>query len=147
MKIKEVMSKNVLVMNKNSDISSICDNMKKYDTGFIPICDDNKIIGVITDRDIAIRKAFLSDKIESFISNNIVTINQNSNLYDALNIMENNKIKRLIVTDNNKIVGIVSFSDLIKHIDSQKLINNLKIIYEIDKNNHDLFLSVDDFYL
>ena len=61
--------------------------------------------------------------------------------------MNKNKVKRLIVTKDNKAIGIVSLSDLVNYTTKDKFTETFKQIYEIDKNNHYFNTDIDDFYL
>lgn len=146
MKIKDIMSKNIISSKSNSTINDISKLMKKYNIGFIPIIDD-KLIGVITDRDIVIKCIFNNDSnIKSYINRNVITIEENNNIEDALKLMSTNKIKRLIVTKEKEIVGILSLSDILNtNIDN--IINTIKSIYEIKDNKFNNNPEIDEFNL
>ena len=152
MNIKEIMSKNIITCSKDESLLKASNLMKKNDIGFLPISDNKKIIGVITDRDIVIKalsnKEDYSNPINDYINKNIITIDVNSNIQDTLKTMGDNKIKRLIVKENNKVVGIISFSDIINSkYNESSLFDTLKSIYTItDKNNNET-IEIDDFYL
>ena len=124
-----------LITNKNTDkIFEVANNMLKNNIGFIPIEKDKKIIGVITDRDIAIRivanKIDLNQKIEDYITKNIVCINKNNCIEEVKKLMIQNKIKRLLVEDNNKIIGVISLSDIILKLNDLECSNLIKTIFE-----------------
>lgn len=152
MNIKEIMSKNIITCSKDDSLLKASNLMKKNDIGFLPISDNKKIIGVITDRDIVIKalsnKEDYSNPINDYINKNIITIDVNSNIQDTLKTMGDNKIKRLIVKENNKVVGIISLSDIINSkYNESVLFDTLKSIYTItDKNNNET-IEIDDFYL
>lgn len=146
--IKDKITKKIITANINANIQEISKLMKEYDIGFIPITKDNKIIGVITDRDIVVNEIYNSDyKLKDYISNNIISVDENENIEKTLDIMKKHKIKRLLVTNDNKVTGVISLSDLLNDVDSIKLLETLKEIYQIDKNNHDFNSNVDNFYL
>lgn len=147
MKIKDIMSKNIISCKSNSTINDISKLMKKYNIGFIPIIDD-KLIGVITDRDIVIKCIFNNDSnIKSYINRNIITIEENKNIEDALKLMSTSKIKRLIVTKEKEIVGILSLSDILNTNLDNIIINTVKSIYEIKDNKLNNNPEIDEFYL
>ncbi len=143
MDIEKVMTKGIIVCRINDDIKKIANIMKKYDVGFLPIIDNNKIIGTVTDRDLIVNE--FNDVINKH--NSLITVNYNQDVYEALDIMGKNKVKRLIVTKNNKAIGIVSLSDLVNYTTKDKFTETFKQIYEIDKNNHYFNTDIDDFYL
>ena len=148
MKIEDVMSKKLIVGKNTATIKEISELMKKFDIGFIPISKNNKIIGVITDRDIVTRiitsNAQSSDLIESYISPNIICCDINSDIDTLLDIMKKSKIKRIIITDSEKVVGIVSISDL---LNQKNVIDVCKEIYKINKNDDYFKTEIDEFYL
>ena len=150
MKIEEIMSKNLITCSSNCSIYEISKLMKKENIGFIPVIDKD-LIGVITDRDIVIKTVYNKDfnsPIKPYINNNIISIETDKNVYNALELMSKNKIKRLIVTKNTKLVGILSLSDILNiDIDSNKLIECIKIIYELKNNSQNKNIKIDEFYL
>ena len=147
MKIKDKMTKNIITANINSNLKEIARLMKEYDIGVIPITEENKIIGLLTDRDIVINEIYNSDKkISDYLSKNIIVVSENEDLFKALEIMKKYKIKRLIVTNKEKVTGIISLSNLLNDIDSKTILEALKEIYAIDKNNHDFNSDIDSFY-
>lgn len=148
MNIKDVMSKNLIIGKNTDNIKTISELMKEYDIGFIPISKKDKIIGVITDRDIVVRalanNARRNSKIESYISPNIISCDINETIDTVLNIMKESKIKRVLITELEKVVGIVSISDI---INEKNAIKAFKEIYEINRNENYFKTEVDDFYL
>lgn len=152
MNIKKIMSKNIITKDINSPIWEIARVMDEYNIGFIPITDKNKIIGVITDRDICIRclqkNNDLQKSINDFITRDVITINIDDNISEALRIMADKKIKRLMVKDNKKIVGILTLSDIINHYDTiSELLPTLKAIWTIEKNDFESDVKVNSYEL
>ncbi len=152
MKIEDIMSKNIIVGSITNTISEIATIMKKYDIGFLPISDQQKIIGVITDRDIVVNalsnNCNQSDIIDKYVVRNLIVINQDKKIEDAIKLMSEKKVRRLIITNNNKITGILSFADIINsNLENELLIENFRKIFEINRND-DLFKTeIDEFYL
>lgn len=141
MKIKDIMSKDVICCDINDSIKDVCNIMKKYDVGFIVVYDNDKICGCLTDRDIVLN---YGNEIKDIISSNLITIKPSDTLRFAAEIMGKNKIKRIIVIDEEDACGVVSLSDLIRYIDCYE---EIKKIYSIDKNDEYQEVSVDDFEL
>ena len=151
MNINDVMSKKIIVGSTTNTLSEIAELMKKYDIGFIPIVDKNKLVGVITDRDIVINaisnNCSFNDLIDKYVVKNIISIEQNKSIDDALNLMALKKVKRLIVTDNNKISGILTLSDILGKYDNEILLDTFKQIFEINRNDDLFSTEIDEFYL
>lgn len=126
MKIKEIMSKNLIVAYPETTLKEASNMMKNYDIGFLPIESNGDFIGVITDRDIVIRANAndkkMSEKIENYITNYIISVASDTDLESALEVMAQEKVKRLLVEEKEKIVGIVSLSDILnKYQDNNAL--------------------------
>lgn len=152
MKVKDIMSKNLIICSSDINVINISNIMKKYNIGFIPIKKNKKIIGVITDRDIVINiisnKVNNDSSIENYVNNNIIHIGENSSIDKCLNIMKKNKVKRLIVVNKEKIVGVISLSDILNcYDDLDKVTEVAKVIWSTTKNDDNYKTEIDEFYL
>lgn len=152
MKIEEIMSKDLIIGEVTQKVSEIAELMKKYDIGFIPIAQNKHLIGVVTDRDI-ICSTFSGEldnnaKIDRYMTNDVISIDVDDTIENALKIMGQNKIKRLIVSNHEKVVGILSLSDIItSDVDEKKFLTELKKIWTIHKNIDSFHTEIDEFYL
>lgn len=149
--MKHIMSSPVIVGNINDTIENIAVLMKKYNIGFLPIAKANKIVGVITDRDLVIG-AFIQLKngntpVENYITHHVVSIKSSGKVEEVLQLMTQYKVKRILVTEKNKVIGVIAFSDLLHNVDSQQLIDTLKKIDENKINFTQDYLEIDSFYL
>lgn len=144
MDIKEIMTKSIIYADINNTIDDVANLMKTYDIGFIPIKDNGQFIGVITDRDIVIKAINNNDKldqpIKEFITSNIISIDISKSLEDAVKLMSDYQIRRLMVKNKDKFVGIISLSDIlsIKHD-----FDILKYIYKIFMPNDKMIFQND----
>lgn len=148
--IEKIMSRSIIFGDINSKIKDISKLMKDNNIGFIPIKDKNNFVGVITDRDICLaipNLKDLNDTVKSFITNNIEYIDINSTIEDALNIMSNKKIKRLLVKDKDNYVGVLSLADILNYTNSSRIINTYKAIFYIHDNSINNLAEIDEFYL
>lgn len=149
-RIKEVVNKNMIVGNVNNSITEVANIMKVHNIGFLPISKDEKIIGVITDRDIVINcisnNVDNNEKIENYINRNIIYIDWNREIKDALDIMAREKIKRILISDNMKLIGILSLSDII-NLDEKKVLETIKTIWRLKDNNRNIEPEIDEYYL
>lgn len=151
MQIKEIMNKNIISADKNEKVWEVAQKMKKYNIGFIPVIDDKKIIGVITDRDIIVSAIAnnndQNETIENYINKNIISINLDDDIKNALDLMATNKIKRLIVDDNKKVVGIVSLSDILNIDLNYEILKTIRCIWNQNDNQKYEEAQIDEFYL
>lgn len=146
LKIEHIMSKNLTVLDINSNIYDVAFKMKEANIGFVPINDKNKIVGVITDRDIVVRILPNKDtKINDYISRDLVFININDSIDAAINLMGSKKIKRLLVENKGKLVGIISLSDILNNMDSSVVYENIKKIFSIYRNTDEYITKVNEF--
>lgn len=148
--INEIMSKKIIFGNIDDTIKNIATLMKDNNIGFIPIKDKDEFVGVITDRDIClstINIKSLNDSIKDYITNNIIYIDINSNIDDALDKMSENKVKRLLVKDKDEFVGILSLSDILNYTNNDNLISSIRTIFYIHDNNQNDLAEIDEFYL
>lgn len=116
--VKELMTSPALFCEEETPIYKVINIFKEYDIGFLPITKSNILVGVITDRDILIRcfdKFDLSFPIKSIMTDDeIEFICSNDLLINAANTMANKKIRRLVVVDDAKVVGVLTTKDIIK---------------------------------
>ena len=90
--------------------------MKDYDVGAVPIVEEGKVLGIITDRDIAIRgvasKHPGSTKVTDIMSTSLVTVSPHTSVSEAADLMASKQIRRLPVVEDGRLVGMVSLGDL-----------------------------------
>lgn len=116
--IRDIMTKDVRSLKGDNTIADAAKLMRELDVGVIPVTAQNgDLIGVITDRDIVIRtvalgKAPASQRIDSIMTKDIVTITSNTDVSEAARIMSDEKIRRLPVVDGMRLIGMVSLGDL-----------------------------------
>lgn len=148
MKIEEMMNHGIIAFEKDTPLVEIAKVMKEQDVGMVLIYEGRKIIGLLTDRDIVVKILANNDNsIQDYYSKNIITIDKNENIQAALDKMVEYKIKRLVVTDKNKVVGIVSLSDLITIADDKQIGLTYKSIWQINRNTDKYFTKIDEFEL
>ena len=145
--IEKIMSKNLIVLN-DSNLEDIAKAMKRYDVGMVIINENNKIKGIITDRDIVTKiLANKDNKIKEYLTTNLVSIDINSDMNEAIDLMKKHKIKRLLVKKDNKLVGVLSLSDLLNTVDNNILIETYKTIFSINRNTDKYLTDIDEFEL
>jgi CBS domain-containing protein len=124
--IRELMTVKPRTVKAGDSIVDAAKLMKGEDAGIAPIVDGEKLVGVITDRDIAIRvvaegKDPQSTKVEEIASQNLVTIDPQQDLDEALRLMAQHQVRRLpVVEEDGKLVGIVAQADVARHADAAR---------------------------
>ncbi len=126
MKVKDMMHKGAEFVAPNAKLQVIAKKMRDHDIGAIPVCEGGKTVGMVTDRDIAIRalangKDFSAIEARDVMSRNVIFCRDTEEVEDALRIMESKKIRRLpVLNEDEKLVGMVSLGD-ISHALSREL--------------------------
>jgi CBS domain-containing protein len=126
MKVKDAMHKGAEWVPPTTTVVELAKLMVKHDIGAIPIGENDKLIGMVTDRDIVCRglsngKDLSKLTAREVMTPNIVWCRDDEDLDDATRIMENKKVRRLPVIDKNKrMVGMLSLGDL-SHAGKSKL--------------------------
>jgi CBS domain-containing protein len=117
MQVKDVMTKSIASVNANDSVERAAQLMKEYNIGSVPVCEGEKVIGILTDRDIALRSVAdgMNGKIQSVrevMTSNPVIASPSTDIQDAARIMSERQIRRLPVVENNSLVGMISLGDL-----------------------------------
>lgn len=150
MRIKEILKKGIISIDISTSIYDAANLMKKHNIGFLPVIKDSKVIGVITDRDIVVNAVAnncdCDTTIEDYINKNIVKIDYNREISDALNLMKLNKIKRIIIMNGEKFIGVLSLSDIID-IDENGILETIKTIWKIEDKERLKDSEIDEFNL
>lgn len=114
-KIRDIMTDQVECCTLLDNVFEVAVKMKELNVGAIPIVDKDKLVGMITDRDIVVRgvaeKHPGSTKVEDIMSDKLITISADASTNEAANLMAEHQIRRLPVVEGDKLVGIVSLGD------------------------------------
>ena len=127
-KVRDIMQKNVITIDSQKTALDAAKLMEEKDISFLIIQQDDKPIGVVTERDF-VRKVVASDKNASSIplieimSPKYRSVGPETDIEDAVQKMLNYNIRRLIVTENDSVVGVITQTDLTGHLRSKILIN------------------------
>jgi CBS domain-containing protein len=120
MKIKEVMTTDVTIARPDQSIGEAARMMAECDSGALPVGEDNRLVGMITDRDIAIR-AVAKDlppetPIREVMSKEVLYCFQDEDVEHVADNMGEQQVRRLpVLTREKQLVGIVSLGDLALH--------------------------------
>lgn len=118
MKIQEIMTADVEVIPPDASISEAADRMRKLDIGVLPVCDGDRLVGMVTDRDITVRATSESRDADQTYVRQVMTPRviycfEEDDAEEAEHIMQQKQIRRLPVLNRQKrLVGIVSLGDL-----------------------------------
>jgi len=118
MHIREMMHKGAEWVSAEATIVDVAKRMRDKDIGAVPVKDNEQLVGMITDRDIALRvvtdsKDAIKLRARDIMTTDVVTCDEHENAGDAVRLMETKKIRRLPVLDDDKhLVGMISLGDI-----------------------------------
>jgi CBS domain-containing protein len=124
--IKDVMTSNPCSIDADKSVAYAAKMMRDEDVGLAPIVEGDKLIGMLTDRDIAIRVVAEGRdpgqvKVRDVASKQVVTIDPQQDLDEALRIMAKHQVRRLaVVEEDGKLVGVVAQADVAREGDDKQ---------------------------
>ena len=123
--VKDFMTTNVITIDVNETALYAAKLMHQQDVGDLVVMEGNVPKGIVTERDLVRRvmalKKPLETKVSEIMTNPLITIEDNASLRDAARKMVKYKIRRLPVTKNKVLVGIIVASDFAKHVSKKTL--------------------------
>ncbi len=134
--VRDAMSKDVKVVRPDTLVKEVVATMNKFDIGSIVVLQSDRPVGIITERDILKRTvepclAPEALRAREVMSSPVTTINATVSIDEAAKIMAKKRIKRLLVMDNGKLVGIITFTDIVTQVP-----NMLGILEELVRPHH-----------
>jgi CBS domain-containing protein len=116
MKVKEIMNK-AFVVDDDISLKAAAKMMSDKNIGCLTVMKNDKIAGIITEKDVMKNVSRLGDRISGIMSRDVTTIGKNDTLEEAAEIMAQKKIKRLPVVNKGELVGIITATDILAHSD------------------------------
>ena len=118
MKVSQLMTKNVSVADLETTLEEIATMMRDEDAGAIPVLDGEKLVGIVTDRDIVLRciaegRDPVGTTSEEILSGDLTTIRPNDDIDSAAHLMAQRQVRRLpVVDESGQLVGMLSLGDI-----------------------------------
>src|SRR6266498_4965722 len=115
--VRDAMTPNVRTASPSQSLADAAELMKLEDVGSVPVVQDGRPVGIVTDRDIVVRavaerrdpQAVLVDEIAS---RELVTVEPEQDLDEALTLMARHQVRRLPVVENDRLVGVLAQADV-----------------------------------
>ena len=142
MKLNEIMTRDVEIIHPEDTLQTAAQKMRDRDIGFLPVCDGDRLIGVLSDRDLVVRA--LADGVSSsvIVGRDLVTSPaiycfDDQSLDEAAKLMHDNQIRRLVILnrDHKRMVGVISLGDLAINVDDKLSGDVLQSISEPESIN------------
>jgi CBS domain-containing protein len=124
MKVSEVMTRDVQTIRPDQKVQEAANFMLSADAGSIPVTDGERLIGMITDRDIAVRgiaKGYGPDTpVRDLMTDDLIVLRINDDIEEAASKMSQAQVRRLpVIDEDERLCGIVSLADLSREADDQ----------------------------
>jgi CBS domain-containing protein len=116
MNIRDVMTPNPCTVTPNDSIQNAARIMRDNDTGAVPVVENGRAVGIVTDRDIVVRAVAedgqLNRPVREIVTGSVVAATPDMSTREAAELMSEHQVRRLPVVENDCLVGIVSIGDL-----------------------------------
>ncbi|ACB76571.1 CBS domain-containing protein [Opitutus terrae] len=118
MKIREMMTKETRSVSPDTPVIEVAGLMRLHDIGVVPVVEDGRIVGMLTDRDIVLQVVADGDDprstvVRDVMSTGSISVNENQEVDEAVALMEKYQVRRLpVLNADSKLVGIVSLGDI-----------------------------------
>jgi len=119
MKVQELMTKEVEVVHPDDTLMEAARKMRVRDIGFLPVCDGDRLVGTVTDRDLVVRSVADGIDPKTSLGRDLVTFPvvycfDDDSVEDAAKLMEQHQIRRVVVVSrkDKRLVGVVSLGDI-----------------------------------
>ena len=121
--VKELMTRDIKMIDSNVSIVEAANEMKKSGIGFLPVLEAGRLVGAVTDRDIVIRAVaegldLGNTRVQKITSFELISCFEEDDLSEAVRLLTENQIQRLVVTDSKMHpVGVLSVGDLANRVE------------------------------
>ncbi len=117
MKVRDIAMKDTYCASPTMSLNEIASMMKRHGVGAMPVCDGDKLVGMITDRDIVISCVAagmdaVACQAKEFMTSNPITVTPESDLEEAARVMAREQVRRLPVVEEGYLVGMLSLGDI-----------------------------------
>jgi CBS domain-containing protein len=124
--IREVMTPSPQTVEAGATAADAAKLMKQADAGMIPVVEEQRLVGTLTDRDIAIRvvaegRDAGATTVGEIASRDLVTIGPDQDIAEALGLMASNQVRRLPVVEGETLIGVVAQADVARHADERRV--------------------------
>jgi CBS domain-containing protein len=130
-KVADVMTREVETVGPTATVQEVAERMKSANIGSIPICQDSRLIGTITDRDITIRVTAegrdpQATPVRDVMTQPVVTVQPQQELLEAEQLMHDFQVRRLpVVEQDNRLVGYVTTATIAKRDGDEKVVGKV----------------------
>lgn len=137
MRCEEIMKRDVTFVKQDDNVRDAARKMRDENIGFLPVCDQSqRVVGTMTDRDIAIRvcaedRSAGATRVDDVMTRDVVSCRPGDDVERCLELMRTHHKSRMLITDEDeKLVGVISLSDIAERIEAEKSGETLREVAE-----------------
>jgi CBS domain-containing protein len=137
MHVSDVMTWEAECIQPEASVQEAAMQMKRLNVGVLPVCEANRLTGILTDRDIAVRAVATgldprTTKVREIMTSNVISCGQDQDINEVARLMQDAQIRRVMVVDRDKrLLGIVSLGDLATYSGDTQLVG--KVLHEVSE--------------
>lgn len=142
MQAREVMSSTIRIIPSNTTIQAAAELMRQMDIGVLPVSENGQIVGMLSDRDIAVRAVAegadpAATPAREVMSRDVISCFDDQDAREVAKLMEQNRVRRIVVVNRkNEAVGLVSVDDLAMHAETKALADEVaEVVKEFSKQH------------
>ena len=114
---REIMTGNVTTANREMNLQEIAAMMRDGDMGALPIVEDKKLVGIVTDRDIVVRgiaeNKDATTKVAGVMTSEVYSVKANDFVFEAIRLMGDKQVRRVpVVNETGELIGIIAMADV-----------------------------------
>jgi CBS domain-containing protein len=131
MKVRDILTRNPEIVHPEATICEAARKMREHDIGMLPVCDGERLVGSLTDRDLAVRGMAegcdpFTTRVREVMTSKVCYCFEDDGLDEAAHAMEQHQVRRLPVLNRNKrLVGIISIGDLAVRSHDERLLEEV----------------------
>jgi CBS domain-containing protein len=141
-KVKDVMHAGAETIGPDDTIKRAASLMQAVDVGPLPVCDGERIVGIITDRDITVRAVAAgrdpSTPVREAMTTDIIYVRPDQDVDDAIELMQRHEVRRLPVIEDGRLVGMVALADLARKTSEQRQSAALEGVSQVKQTETDV---------
>jgi CBS domain-containing protein len=141
-KVRDVMHAGAETVRPEDTIKRAASLMQAVDVGPLPVCDGERLVGIITDRDIAVRAVAAgrdpSTLVREAMTTEIVYVRADQDVDDAIELMQRHEVRRLPVIEAGRLVGMVSLADLARKTSEERQSAALEGVSQVKETETDV---------
>lgn len=122
---REIMTRNVKTANREMSLQEVARLMREGDMGAMPVVENDKLVGIVTDRDIVVRAIAegkdATTKIGDVMTTEIFSVKPDDFVFEAIRLMGDKQVRRIpVITEAGELAGIIAMADIVLEMEDER---------------------------